>query len=61
MQLEPKGLHVSIPYLRDLESGESVPGLRLAVAIEDVTAGRVTTREWVGLSKRPSRRTKRRK
>jgi len=41
--------HISIAYLRDLESGRKVPSLALAVAIEHVTGGVVSVREWPGL------------
>ena len=49
--LKPKGLSVSVPYLRDLESGRAIPSLRLAIAIEDFTSKKVTVREWAGLLK----------
>ena len=48
--LRPQGLSVSVPYLRDLESGRSIPSLRLAIAIEDFTKKKVTVREWTGLT-----------
>jgi|TARA_R100001163_G_C5039066_1_gene177600 predicted HTH domain antitoxin len=47
--LNPQGLSVSVPYLRDLESGRSIPSLRLAIAIEDFTKKKVTVRDWLGL------------
>jgi hypothetical protein len=50
--LETKHLSVSVPYLRDLESGRSIPSLRLAIAVEDFTKGSVSVRDWLGLSKR---------
>jgi len=50
-KLEPEGCHLSIAYLRDLEYGRKVPALRLAVAIETVTGGSVSVREWPGLSR----------
>jgi hypothetical protein len=45
-------LSISVPYLRDLESGRSIPSLRLAIAVEDITNSQVTVRDWVGLSLR---------
>jgi hypothetical protein len=51
-KLEPEGCSLSIAYLRDLEYGRKVPSLRLAVAVEKVTAGSVSVREWPGLSRR---------
>ena len=51
-------LNISIPYLRDLESGRSVPSLALAVAVEDATAGKVRVRDWPGLKKRMKQRKK---
>ncbi len=53
----PTGVQVSVPYLRDLESGRAVPSLLLAVTIEDATGGVVSTREWPGLSKRLHQRS----
>jgi len=50
--LRPKGLSVSVSYLRDLESGRSIPSLRLAIAIEDFTKTKVGVRDWAGLSRR---------
>ena len=50
--LNVKGLSVSVAYLRDLESGRSIPSLRLAIAVEDFTKNKVTVRDWAGLSKR---------
>ena len=46
------GLSISVPYLRDLESGRSIPSLRLALAVEDFTNKKVTVRDWVGLQRR---------
>jgi len=46
------GLSVSVSYLRDLESGRSIPSLRLALAIEDFTSHKVTVRDWAGLKRR---------
>ncbi len=46
------GLSVSPSYLRDLESGRSIPSLRLAIAVEDFTSGKVTVRDWAGLMRR---------
>jgi hypothetical protein len=51
-QLNKKGLNVSAPYLRDIESGRAIPSLALAIAIEDLTKRSVTVREWAGLAKR---------
>ena len=51
-KLEVEGCSLSIAYLRDLEYGRKVPSLRLAVAVEKVTAGSVSVREWPGLSRR---------
>jgi len=48
--LSHKDLNISVPYLRDLESGRSVPSLRLAIAVEDFTKSQVTVRDWAGLS-----------
>ncbi len=50
--LMQNGLSISVPYLRDLESGRSIPSLRLALAVEDFTKKQVTVRDWVGLSRR---------
>ena len=50
--LNPQGLSVSVAYLRDLESGRSIPSLRLAIAIEDFTRKKVTVRDWLGLQLR---------
>mgnify|MGYP003655578331 CR=1 FL=1 len=50
--LNQNKLSVSVAYLRDLESGRSIPSLRLAIAIEDFTRKKVTVRDWVGLLKR---------
>jgi len=50
--LSQRDLNISVPYLRDLESGRSIPSLRLAVAVEDITNRQVTVRDWVGLSLR---------
>tara|TARA_R110000796_G_scaffold63155_4_gene145607 strand:- start:562 stop:795 length:234 start_codon:yes stop_codon:yes gene_type:complete len=50
--LSQMDLNISVPYLRDLESGRSIPSLRLAVAVEDFTSRQVTVRDWVGLSLR---------
>jgi hypothetical protein len=50
--LMQSGLSISVPYLRDLESGRSIPSLRLALAVEDFTKKQVTVRDWVGLSRR---------
>ena len=52
--LNEKGLSISVPYLRDLESGRSIPSLRLAIAVEDFTKQKVTVRDWAGLSRRQS-------
>ena len=51
-KLEAEGCSLSIAYLRDLEYGRKVPSLRLAVAVEKVTAGSVSVRAWPGLSRR---------
>jgi hypothetical protein len=51
-KLEEEGCSLSISYLRDLEYGRKVPSLRLAVAVEKVTGGSVSVREWPGLSRR---------
>jgi hypothetical protein len=48
-ELDPLGQRISIAYLRDLEGGRKVPSLALAVAIEHVTGGVVSVREWPGL------------
>jgi hypothetical protein len=50
--LEAQGLSVSVTYLRDLESGRSIPSLRLAIAVEDFTKKKVTVRDWAGLQLR---------
>lgn len=50
--MSQRDLNISVPYLRDLESGRSIPSLRLAVAVEDITNRQVTVRDWVGLSLR---------
>mgnify|MGYP005826327789 FL=1 len=52
----PAGVTISIPYLRDLESGRSVPSLLLAVSVEKATGGVVSTNSWPGLSKRLHKR-----
>lgn len=48
-ELKSRGLSMSKSYLRDLESGRSVPSLPLALAIEDLTDRKVTVRDWRGL------------
>jgi len=50
--LSQRRLNISVPYLRDLESGRSVPSLALAIAVEDATGSRVKVRDWPGLFKR---------
>jgi len=50
--LMQNGLSISVPYLRDLESGRSIPSLRLALAVEDFTNKKVTVRDWEGLRRR---------
>jgi hypothetical protein len=51
-KLEPMSLHISVPYLRDLESGRSIPSLPLAIAVEDISNNCVKVRDWFGLAKR---------
>jgi len=51
-RLESENCSISIAYLRDLEYGRKVPSLRLAVAVEKVTGGSVSVREWPGLERR---------
>jgi len=50
--LGQRRLNISVPYLRDLESGRSVPSLALAIAVEDATGSKVKVRDWPGLFKR---------
>ena len=57
--LGQRRLNISIPYLRDLESGRSVPSLALAIAVEDATGSKVTVRDWAGLHKRRNSRNRR--
>ena len=52
----PSGITISIPYLRDLESGRSIPSLLLAVSVEKATGGVVSTNSWPGLSRRLHKR-----
>ena len=56
-ELSPYGLTFSVPFLRDLESGRSVPSLPMAVAIEMVTGGVLGVREWPGLKMRLKNRS----
>jgi hypothetical protein len=51
-KLEPMSLHISVPYLRDLESGRSIPSLALAIAVENISNNSVRVRDWFGLAKR---------
>ncbi len=53
--LHPAGLGISVPYLRDVESGRRIPSLALAIAIEDLTMGSVKIRDWDGLARRRKR------
>jgi hypothetical protein len=57
--LSQRHLNISIPYLRDLESGRSVPSLALAIAVEDATGSKVKVRDWPGLFKRKHRQIRR--
>jgi len=50
--LAQRHLNISIPYLRDLEGGRSVPSLALAIAVEDATGSKVKVRDWPGLFRR---------
>jgi hypothetical protein len=54
-KLQEDHLSLSISYLRDLESGRSIPSLALAIAIEDITSKTVRVRDWAGLSTRKQR------
>ena len=54
-QLQEDHLSLSISYLRDLESGRSIPSLALAIAVEDITSKTVRVRDWAGLSTRKQR------
>ena len=51
-RLAGHGLRISVSYLRDLESGRVIPSLPLAIAVEDVSGGVISVRDWYGLSKR---------
>lgn len=56
-ELSAYGLSFSVPFLRDLESGRSIPSLPMAVAIESITGGALGVREWPGLQNRLRKRS----